>query len=1706
MSSEYINRILYNPYQASLLPAASQQGPLFYQTYKTDQLWDDTFKTPEDQADHLIRYLTPQFLDAAQEKIVNQEPFTDEMLAQIPDLALANVVAANMEPVNLPDFDKLSDSPLYQNISEKLKGIGIDLTSRQTAEVVIRQYISDMLELEHEGRKHSTVGRFIGHTVGGVSSFFANNPSRAIAVTIGSIATGALAVSTAGALGTALALGRVGSALLRFTGLNAGAAFGGALTEKVFLDLYRNGRRADLGLDPIDSAEYFKQDFKMGFALGVGFSAGIPVIKGISKKTNEALKGFASNVRDRVKSKTGKDLTTVDKKNDGHSLDGATLQTVSEAVEADPSILDKTPEQRAAEFADNNIHRNKNTGNATDQELREEIRRSTAHPQTSPEQTDSYDPHISDIGGWRLILGGEGRKSTRAVWNTLPTLLEGTHLVKMKDNYKGMLWNHMKDMTDRELATFAEVVRVVRDAKPKDGSRPFMKALIKCKGRDAFLNEIKKIVIDKNGNIKLYNQGEKNHTILDAVLDQQSVEATNAARILNQLREEGGQAIEKPITNWGEFVQEQIGYYLREYGVEVPESATTAELIHENRLQALSKNNKFLKDVLDPRASFEQRELKLRDALLWESGRSMVESAFGKDMPFTYFNYATGVIRHLSFFTAKREELRSIYNQAMRSIKKMQSSEIIDDFLKNGEIAEVSAELKEKLRHVMGKHGVEYGEIENHIPQKWDPAPMVAKGFDKWFDFMFPLLDKQKTHRVYNSGVYDDIASSVTTLLEEIRTKVAVSDEVRAYKKQLTDKLYNEAIAGKTLSEAEQEAILNTVENKVFGRPLGEATSQAEIELHEIVNKEIQQLEGKTVKELREEWEKHNKIDDKKVEDRDFEMLKWDASPEERAEYNSRARQLYDKANPGAKQRRHDFFNELGRVKKAVTLETHRIADKLKEEGHTLTSQNYKRIAREVRAYLTGDLKKLARVSKDSHSITKATREETGKINKSSNLLDLQKVLDMSDDSYTRHMRDLNYRKAVKARQQQEIDSVSEGARAVERLILAKGAQPTKVQLNLIDEAVKSKVLDWEFLDVKEGVQFLEDFIDIKEGAQFLEDLRSAIGVKGKNSVTWGDVRKTLSKKEADKGATPKTDTMASKLLEVLKKHLPGGASQEKFIKTLTELELLEKRVDTPFGREQMAVIFNNITREDIIEPSATEGLRPSMNKKSRVLYFYDVDHFTAANEQFGATRDIRRLVAQDMEGAIRQIALTETLDGTPEFFMAKFRAITELLQGNKPLSFLNAQVLKLVNSNIEYMRGNFQKPLGVFGAVGNLAVSLVRGSALGGAGLTAIFEDAQTAAFMGSQNGTGFQRSLGNYVKAITKRDISPPEAARVLNIIENAEMHLHQEAFSEMTSRVAERLNSIASKVDEFNFKYNGLNYITEHGNFAVSQMFFDELANLPNRPRFKKMLRGYGLDDGDFKRLGRLNKADDGLLVFPEAFKDTTTYRKVLTAFYTERRLAIAATSQSLRAVLTTSGSGSGIALGVINAIFFLKRIPTQVFVDHTLLPLIRGEHGRVAKFVLQNYLVTGIRMTLKYLAMGYKPRYDDPNFYREVLFQSSFMPPVVNHILEQLLTDGTFNMHDNYTTIGKLGFGAYAPYAALAADLADLSRGRKNAGQVARNVAMGFTPQKNNPALSFLLNRYVFDSMLFAFDPDAAKKWVQMERNRYQKGYSRIGGYS
>lgn len=635
--------------------------------------------------------------------------------------------------------------------------------------------------------------------------------------------------------------------------------------------------------------------------------------------------------------------------------------------------------------------------------------------------------------------------------------------------------------------------------------------------------------------------------------------------------------------------------------------------------------------------------------------------------------------------------------------------------------------------------------------------------------------------------------------------------------------------------------------------------------------------------------------------------------------------------------------------------------------------------------------------------------------------------------------------------------------------------------------------------------------------------------------ITYGEVEDHVPQKWAQEKVSAagfekfRSDFLAELDIEKTRKAYNAGL-QELFDAANAELEVLKKRVETgralkgkkgmvlirkaeakvadlagklraPFGEMQMRQIYDNIVTDNLLDPS-THTPRPTLKGSQRIMYFKDMRAFEGLNRKYGVMPDFRVLVTRDVDSMIRDISRLRAFSGSEEFFTENVESSLKILLGDRQLGFAERQLKNILDANINYVGGKFGRETTMANAWGRLYMSLIRNSALGGSGLTTFFDDAHSVAFAGSQNGFGFLRTIGEYIKGITKANLTTEEASRLLVALDEVSRGFDEEVYRYPTQSKVADISNLAQKIDNFTFKVNGVNYLTDRGRVTFNKLFLQELGaiNAEKNPKMIETLSKYGINEKDFARIAEVPLDIDGIPLFNEEFKKTKTYEKILRALYSESRKAIASTSQSLKAVMASEGYG-GRALGIMNSLFFLKRIPMQVFFDKTLMPIYRGEYGEVAKFFAQNIIFTTARLTLKYLTMGYVPNFADPRFYREVLLQNAAMLPFLQPLFSMDRVD-RFNVEN---ALGSTFLGAYAPIvdiAKLVTRDAFTDVGETQIAKDVHRVIKDFAPLKSHPALGLMYERFIFDNIILSMDPEAYRTLAKAEQARTQAGKLKV----
>lgn len=1031
-------------------------------------------------------------------------------------------------------------------------------------------------------------------------------------------------------------------------------------------------------------------------------------------------------------------------------------------------------------------------------------------------------------------------------------------------------------------------------------------------------------------------------------------------------------------------------------------------------------------------------ETDIKLAADWERIRLESEEVIGKRETFKPSDFLLSSIESLNAYSANINALRAEFaNKFSKEISGISTEELLSgwsDAPKGSRARAVKGildELKDRLRNVAKEYGITYGEIEDHVPQKWAQEKVSSVGFEKFFSDFFPSLDIDRTKKAYNKGLQESLDKAKFDL-ERIKKDVENLNTLEGNRQLRKSNILLKGIA-KTQSK------LNNLAAKV-DRYKGRKDADGQKRLNYFVKylakseSDLEKMLGQVAK-----YQQRGIIENEKISSEFIERVK-----KTQSQINDAALDILDTDKIRAASRQSGNDALYNNVSKAQTrLES--IIDQLEL-----------------------DINDSGSIKKNSFVAMKKAMSAQNMLNKLVGRIEYQQLrgelLDerITDSFFTTigSVQDRLYRvisRFDKATEKAGI-RIEKGINRLSKSILESNSRVG----SSIERAKKNYAMQSR----------LEE-----DSSQKL--IRQVDRVRD-------NVNKSIERIELNK--TRAIETQAKK----------GETRIKNATKQVAELEA---KVKAPFGENQMRQIYDNIVTDDLLDPS-TNTPKPTLNGARRILYFKDISSFEELNRRYGVMPDFRVLVTRDLDSMIRDIARLRAYSGTEEYFTSNVESALKILTGNRELGFWERQLKSILDANISYISGKFARETTMASALGNGYLSLMRNSALGGAGLTAFFDDSHSIAFSGAKNGFGFMRTIGEYLRGITKANLTSEEASRLLVALDDVARGFDDEVYRYPTQRDVAQVANVAQKIDEFTFKVNGVSYLTDRGRVTFNKLFLQELGSLADEsnPKMREVLNKYGFNEKDYSAIAEIPLDIDGVPIFNKEFKVTKTYEKVLRALYSENRKAIASTSQSLRAVMASEGYGGRI-LGVMNSLFFLKRIPMQVFFDRTLLPLYRGEYGDVVKFFAQNLIFTAARLTIKSIAMGYAVDYTSPAFYREVLLQNAAMLPFLQPFFSMDRVD-RFNVEN---ALGRSFLGAYAPIVDISQlvtrDIATDVSATRVAKDVHR-VIKDFAPLKSHPALGLLYERYIFDNIILAMDPEAYRTLALAEKNRTDSGKIKV----
>lgn len=1083
------------------------------------------------------------------------------------------------------------------------------------------------------------------------------------------------------------------------------------------------------------------------------------------------------------------------------------------------------------------------------------------------------------------------------------------------------------------------------------------------------------------------------------------------------------------IHNSGETERNLMGYTALYSNIETILQGAEEEALNARTFTSvrpdLSPENPYQSAVLES-------DIKL--AADWERIRVESEAVIGKRQTFKPSDFLISSLESLNAYSANINALRAEFaNKFAVEMSGIGSEELLSAWgdsptSRASKIKNILNTLKDRLREVAKEYGITFGQVQDHIPQKWAQEKISASGFEKFQEDFLQALDIEQTKKAYNTGLQESLDKARFDL--ETTTKNVEAQNILEEKRQ--QKRTNTLLRDVARIQSKVKKVVEQI-NKDLERGDEESIKRANRLVEYLKKSEVEHenLVGKI-----EQYHERGIISNEKVG---------------------------DKFISGVKRTQDQLDSVINKGEKGKT----KVLDKSVKGDEGV----YKSVEK-AQAKLEASINEL----------------ESGRKNRSKvNYKALRKVYSAQNE--------LN-RTTDRIIRNQENISVAAG-NVTESLI--RDLQKTQLRLYSEISSIEGGIEGINNKFTKSLVLIIRDIQELQSrGNTLIEKVQKNYEIESAKRAAASErlVKKVGSGEKSVEDLVAKIEL--NKTRAIARQEKKGETLIRNASKVVAELEA---KIKAPFGVRQMRQIYDNIVTDNLLDPS-THTPKPTLKGSQRIMYFKDMKAFESLNRRYGVMPDFRVLVTRDLDSMIRDIGRLRAFSGSEEFFTENVESALKILVADRQLGFAERQLKNILDANINYVGGKFARETTMVNAWGRLYMSLIRNSALGGAGLTTFFDDAHSVAFAGSQNGFGFLRTIGEYVKGITKANLTTEEASRLLVALDDVSRGFDEEVYRYPTQSKVADISNVAQKIDEFTFKVNGVNYLTDRGRVTFNKLFLQELGaiNAEKNPKMIETLSKYGINEKDFATIAEVPLDIDGVPLFNEEFKKTKTYEKVLRALYSESRKAVAATSQSLKAVMASEGYG-GRALGIMNSLFFLKRIPMQVFFDKTLMPIYRGEYGEAAKFFAQNIIFTTARLTVKYLAMGYVPNFADPRFYREVLLQNAAMLPFLQPLFSMDRVD-RFNVEN---ALGSTFLGAYAPITDIAQLVTRDAFTDTNDTQLAKDihrVIKDFAPLKSHPALGLMYERFIFDNIILAMDPEAYRTLAKAEQARTQAGKIKV----
>lgn len=500
-----------------------------------------------------------------------------------------------------------------------------------------------------------------------------------------------------------------------------------------------------------------------------------------------------------------------------------------------------------------------------------------------------------------------------------------------------------------------------------------------------------------------------------------------------------------------------------------------------------------------------------------------------------------------------------------------------------------------------------------------------------------------------------------------------------------------------------------------------------------------------------------------------------------------------------------------------------------------------------------------------------------------------------------------------------------------------------------------------------------------------------------------------------------------------------------------------------------------------------------------------------------------------------------ETLSARAKLSVIKWMA--ESLNGES-LGLATPFVKDVADSALNIKISSFLSGLQVVALIGDFLTNTFRGTTTGlgmtrtisgyvkslfGSGITPIQADALRIALEGSRMTARELSGKSNFtdkisrathkfsgVDAITsrgRRAFSTAFLSNLSGLVENATKEISPELASKFRGDLKKASNLIKSREKgsvapkEYREFFNKLakDYgVSESDVAKLGEDFFamEELeAGLRDyshtgltekgyEPFYENLRKEYGIDAEDLVNLRRyavkvpLGKKGASLLDYSGLNNPKTekTFKKIAIAHSAEVNHAISRTRLSYRAV---PGDNA-----LIKGLFFLTKLPIQISMDNLVKPLLQKRYGYASSFLASSILGGALVYTTKQFIAGKKVDPSNKDFWLQAFKLGeaggllALNPEVGLGIL------GAFS--DDYSFLLEIG-------KQLSGGGSERSRtNQSNLAKKAVRVAQSYTPFHTHPLFKALLDRFVFDNLQLALDPEAKEHWSGQELKMRKRG--------